>query len=107
MASGRGRRALHRGAAAGGRGERLMSNHPAIASLRSTVDRGAGRIAVRDNGTTLTAGELGQRVHASASAWIDLGAVPGDAVLLIGSRTVELPVALLGAWDAGLVPVLV
>lgn len=80
--------------------------HPAVELLRAATDRDPARVAVRTSDGPLTAAELGRRVRSSATRWTQLGAAPGDVVLVVGERSVEQPITLLGAWTAGLIPVL-
>lgn len=84
-----------------------MRPHPAVALLDATIEHDPRRVAVRTVDGALTAADLGDRVRDSAVRWTRLGAVPGDVVLVVGARSVEQPITLLGAWVAGLIPVLV
>jgi acyl-CoA synthetase (AMP-forming)/AMP-acid ligase II len=84
-----------------------MTLHPAVALLHASVEHDPRKVAVRTVDSSLTAGELGSRVRDSALRWTKLGAVPGDAILVVGARSVEQPITLLGIWAAGLIPVLI
>ncbi len=65
----------------------------------------ADKIAFRDGHSSLTYGELAERVDRCANALCALGLEPEQRVLLILLDTVDFPVAFLGAIKAGIVPV--
>ena len=65
----------------------------------------AGKLAFRDDRTSLTYGELAEQVDRWANALRALGVEPEQRVLLILLDTVDFPVAFLGAIKAGVVPV--
>jgi benzoate-CoA ligase len=65
----------------------------------------AGKTAFIDDHDSLTYGELDRRVRSFAAALLARGLQPEQRVLLVMQDTVDLPVALLGALFAGVVPV--
>jgi benzoate-CoA ligase len=65
----------------------------------------ADKAAYIDDHCTLTYGELDRRVRSFAAALLARGIQPEQRVLLVMHDTVDLPVALLGALFAGVVPV--
>ena len=65
----------------------------------------AGKAAYIDDHHTLTYGELDLRVRRFAAGLLAQGIQPEQRVLLVMQDTVELPVALLGALFAGVIPV--
>ncbi|MDY7578413.1 benzoate-CoA ligase family protein [Herbaspirillum sp. RTI4] len=65
----------------------------------------AQKTAYIDDTQTLTYGELDLRVRQFAAALLGLGMRREERILLIMQDTVDLPVALLGAMFAGIVPV--
>jgi benzoate-CoA ligase len=65
----------------------------------------AGKLAYVDDSERLTYGELDRRVRSFAAALLARGIQPEQRVLLVMQDTVDLPVALLGAMFAGVVPV--
>lgn len=75
---------------------------------RHTLDLNAGRAAKPayiDDQYTLTYGELDRRVRSFAAGLLAQGVQPEQRVLLVMQDTVDLPVALLGALFAGVIPV--
>jgi long-chain acyl-CoA synthetase len=64
-------------------------------------DRDARALVFRD--TTVTWGELDDRVDAAAAALLDLGLVPGDRLALALPNGLDFPVLYFGALRAGLV----
>jgi len=65
----------------------------------------AGKPAYIDDHDTLTYGELDLRVRRFAAGLLAQGIQPEQRVLLVMQDTVDLPVALLGAMFAGVIPV--
>jgi benzoate-CoA ligase len=65
----------------------------------------ADKPAFIDDDSTLTYGELERRVRSFAAALLARGIQPEQRVLLVMQDTVDMPVALLGAMFAGIVPV--
>ncbi len=63
------------------------------------------KIAVRDDRTALSYGELDARVRSLAAGLLAQGLQPEQRVLLVMLDTVDLPVAFLGALYAGVIPV--
>jgi benzoate-CoA ligase family protein len=75
---------------------------------RHILDLNAGRAdkpAYIDDACTLTYGELDLRVRRFAAGLLAQGVQPEQRVLLVMQDTVDLPVALLGALFAGVIPV--
>jgi benzoate-CoA ligase len=65
----------------------------------------ADKPAFIDDDSTLTYGELERRVRSFAAALLARGIQPEQRVLLVMQDTVDMPVALLGAMFAGIIPV--
>jgi benzoate-CoA ligase len=65
----------------------------------------AAKPAFIDDRTTLTYGELAERVDRAANALRGLGIEPEQRIMLAMLDTVDFPVAFLGAIKAGIVPV--
>jgi len=65
----------------------------------------ADKLAYVDDHGGLTYGELDRRVRSFAAALLARGIQPEQRLLLVMQDTVDLPVALLGAMFAGVVPV--
>ena len=65
----------------------------------------AGKPAYIDDRETLSYGELDERVRRFAAGLLALGVRPEERVLVIMHDTTDMPVALLGAMVAGIVPV--
>jgi benzoate-CoA ligase len=65
----------------------------------------AGKTAFIDDRGSLSYGELDRRVRSFAAALLARGIQPEQRVLLVMQDTVDLPVALLGAMFAGVIPV--
>src|SRR5881392_2977866 len=65
----------------------------------------AGKAAYIDDHEELSYGELDRRVRSFAAALLDAGIHREQRVLLIMHDTVDLPVAMLGAMFAGIIPV--
>ncbi|MFL6717265.1 MAG: AMP-binding protein, partial [Burkholderiaceae bacterium] len=65
----------------------------------------AGKPAYIDDRETLSYGDLDQRVRRFAAGLLALGLRPEERVLVIMHDTTDMPVALLGAMYAGIVPV--
>jgi benzoate-CoA ligase len=65
----------------------------------------AGKMAFIDDHESITYGELDRRVRSFAAALLARGIQPEQRVLLVMQDTVDLPVALLGAMFAGVLPV--
>jgi benzoate-CoA ligase len=65
----------------------------------------AGKPAYIDDRETLSYGELDERVRRCAAGLLALGLRPEERVLVIMHDTTDMPVALLGAMYAGIVPV--
>jgi benzoate-CoA ligase len=65
----------------------------------------AAKPAYIDDGGTLSYGELDLRVRRCAAGLLALGLRPEERVLVVMQDTVDMPVALLGAMFAGIVPV--
>jgi len=65
----------------------------------------ADKIAYIDDHGTLTYGELDRRVRSFAASLLARGIQPEQRVLLVMQDTVDMPVALLGALFAGVLPV--
>ena len=63
------------------------------------------KLAYRDDKAELSYGELDQRVRRFAAGLLQQGVQPEQRVLLVMLDTIDLPVALLGALYAGVVPV--
>jgi benzoate-CoA ligase len=72
--------------------------------LALNADR-AGKLAYIDDNEGINYGELDRRVRSFAAALLARGIQPEQRVLLVMQDTVDLPVALLGAMFAGVVPV--
>lgn len=64
-----------------------------------------GKVAYIDDQTSITYAELDRRVRSFAAGLLARGIQPEQRVLLVMQDTVDLPVALLGALFAGVVPV--
>lgn len=77
--------------------------HPAVAILLKAADRGPHGPAIRGPQGVLTAAEVLGRVDQQVEAWASSGMTPGDVVLVVASRSVDLPIAMLAAWRAGAV----
>ena len=70
------------------------------------INRGrAAKAAYIDDRETLSYGELDQRVRRCAAGLLALGLHPEERVLVVMHDTTDMPVALLGALYAGIVPV--
>jgi len=65
----------------------------------------AGKTAYIDDCETLSYGELDLRVRRCAAGLLALGLRPEERMLVVMQDTVDMPVALLGAMYAGIVPV--
>lgn len=65
----------------------------------------AGKPAYIDDRETLSYGDLDERVRRCAAGLLALGLRPEERVLVIMHDTTDMPVALLGAMLAGIVPV--
>jgi benzoate-CoA ligase len=65
----------------------------------------ADKIAYIDDRQRITYGELERRVRRVAAGLLQLGIRPEERILLVMHDTVDMPVALLGAIYAGIVPV--
>jgi benzoate-CoA ligase len=65
----------------------------------------AGKVAYIDDNGAMTYGEMDRRVRSFAAALLERGIQREQRVLLVMQDTVDLPVALLGALFAGVVPV--
>ena len=65
----------------------------------------AGKTAFIDDHGSLSYGELDRRVRSFAASLLARGIQPEQRVLLVMQDTVDLPVALLGAIFAGVIPV--
>ncbi len=64
-----------------------------------------GKIAYIDDTQQITYDELDRRVRSAAAGLLALGVRPEERILLVMHDTVDMPVALLGAMFAGIVPV--
>jgi benzoate-CoA ligase len=70
------------------------------------INRGrVGKVAYIDDRDRITYGELERRVRRFAAGLVQLGIHPEERILLVMQDTVDMPVALLGAIYAGIVPV--
>ena len=65
----------------------------------------ADKLAYIDDRESITYGELDRRVRSFAAGLLARGIQPEQRVLLVMQDTVDLPVALLGAMFAGVIPV--
>jgi len=72
-----------------------------VAAVRDVARWRPDGVALGHGGTSWTFAELMRRVDRVAEAVAAAGIGPGDVLQLLASRTVALPVALLGAWSAG------
>ncbi|MDB5822508.1 MAG: 4-hydroxybenzoate--CoA ligase [Herminiimonas sp.] len=63
------------------------------------------KVAYIDDRESITYGELERRVRRFAAGLLQLGIRPEERILLVMQDTVDMPVALLGAIYAGIVPV--
>jgi benzoate-CoA ligase len=73
--------------------------------LLETNRNRAGKLAYIDDRRRLTFGELEGRVRRFAAGLMQLGIRPEERILLAMHDTIDMPVALLGAIYAGVVPV--
>ncbi len=95
------------GAAEGRQDQALSRTYNAAVDLigRNLAAGRAGKAAFIDDRTTLTYGELAERVDRCATALRRLGLEPENRILLCLLDTVDFPVAFLGAIKAGIVPI--
>ena len=73
----------------------------------AALGRHGSRVALLCAGESVSYGELARRVQAAAAAWLSLGALPGDRVLIRLPDSPEFAAAWLGALHAGIVAIAV
>lgn len=83
-----------------------MTLHPMVASLYDAAHSDPGRVLLREGTDTTALSTFVQQVEQRAADWQSSGLRTGDVVLIVGERSSGLPIALLAAWRAGLVPAL-
>jgi len=74
-----------------------------LSALFPALVAGNDRVALRQDGTTLTYGDLFVAAHGHAAAYRSLGLSPGERVVAVAEPSLELVAAMLGAYAAGLV----
>lgn len=91
--------------AVGGKGQGVPERFNFAAHILALNTGRHEKSAYIDDTRSLSYGELDERVHAFAAGLSAQGVRPEERILLVMQDTIDMPVALLGALHAGVVPV--